>query len=321
MLKGNIVQKAVILAIYSVLPFIFRHIYYLRLLNILLIFTSFVIAANIIFGHTRQLFLCQGALIGIGAYISVIMTKTLTINPWMSMIVGAIMAAGIGATLSFISSIRRLSTIFLAVLTSSFQIIFIQLILGMRGITGAEEGITIRYELLGEIFGYTREFYYYYLLLSILFTFIVVYDAVINSSIGIAWRCIIEDEAASSSIGINVVKYKVIAATLGSLLFGFMGGMYAYYTGFIAPAMIEHIDTTILVMLIFGGMGTLIGPLLGSAVFTVIYEILRPLGPLTTLIFGIILIILFLYFRDGLAPWLRKHLLQKPHLASDNKVS
>ena len=65
------------------------------------------------------------------------------------------------------------------------------------------------------------------------------------------------------------------------------------------------IDVYFRVMLVFGGMGTLSGPLLGAGVFTFIFESLRPLGRITTLIFGILLVVLFLYFREGLTNWLK----------------
>lgn len=311
MKRASLIQKIIILLAYALLPIILRHIYYLRLLNLLIFFTSFTLSSNIIFGHTRQLFLCQGALIGIGAYVSAILPRTIGVTPWIIFPVGAIISAGVGTLLSVVSFIRKLSIIFVAVLTLSFQIIFAQLILGLRFITGADEGIVLRHEILRGLIGFHRELSYYYLLVAILFALINIYDKIVNSRLGVAFRCIIEDETAASFIGINVVKYKALSAFIGSFIFGFMGGIYAYYNLFICLSMFENIDALILVMLVFGGMGTLIGPLLGAGVFTLVFEFLRPLGPMTTLIFGIILIILFLYFREGLVSRLKRLLASR----------
>lgn len=307
--KASIMQKIAILAAYALLPAIFRHVYQLRLLNLLLFFTSFTLSSNIIFGHTRQLFLCQGALIGIGAYTSAILMRDFGIMPWATFLVGAALSAMIGTLISVISSLRRLSVIFMAVLTLSFQIIFVQMILGLRGITGADEGIVLRPYIFEGITGAYREISYYYLLLAILFALILIYDKIIKSRIGVAFRCIVEDETAASFIGINVVKYKALSAFIGSFIFGFMGGIYANYNLFVCPSMFEGLDALILVMLVFGGMGTLLGPLLGAGVFTIIFEFLRPLGPITTLVFGATLIVLFICFREGLIAYIRRALI------------
>jgi len=304
--KASIVQKVIILAVYALLPIIFSHSYQLRLLNLLIFFTMFTLSSNIIFGHTRQLFLCQGALVGIGSYISAILPERLGVAPWIILPVGALTSAGIGSLISAVSSIRRLSIIFMAVLTSSFQVIFGELILGLRHITGADEGIVIRSDILRGLIGANRELVYYYLLIATLFATVIIYDKIVNSRVGVAFRCIVEDEIAASFIGINVVKYKVLSAFISSFLFGFMGGLYAYYNLYICPSMFQNIDVHILVMLVFGGMGTLTGPLLGAGAFTLISELLRPLGPITTLIFGILLIILFLFFREGLVVHLKR---------------
>ena len=87
-----------------------------------------------------------------------------------------------------------------------------------------------------------------------------------------------------------------------------MGAFYAYYNGFIGPEIfsIVSIDTVVLVMLLFGGMGTLLGPVLGGAVFTVVNELVRPLGPLNLLVYGALLVILFVLFRDGLVVVLQR---------------
>ncbi|MEM3602329.1 MAG: branched-chain amino acid ABC transporter permease, partial [Candidatus Bathyarchaeia archaeon] len=140
MKKASAVQKLIILAVYILLPVLFGGTYQLRVLNLLVIFTLFTISSNIIFGHTRQLFLCHGALVGIGAYTSVLLSKSFGINPWIIFPIGALLSACIGSSISIISSIRRLSIILIAVLTLSFQIIFGELAVGLREITGGDEG-------------------------------------------------------------------------------------------------------------------------------------------------------------------------------------
>lgn len=307
MRKASIIQL-IVLMVYLPLPLLFGGAYQLRVLNLLVVFTLFTLSSNIIFGHTRQLFLCHGALVGIGAYTSTLLSMNLGITPWILFPIGALLSGGIGSLLSNISSIRRLTLILMAILTLVFQIMFEELVVGLREITGGDEGFVLRLDIIRMPNNVSRELAYYYVFVVILFASVLIYSRIINSHVGVAFKSITEDETAAAFVGINVVKYKVLSAFIGSFLLGLIGGIYVYYNRYIGPSMfsLQSIDILVLVMLVFGGMGTLLGPLLGAGIFSLIIELLRPLGALTTLVFGILLIILFLYFREGLVPWLRR---------------
>lgn len=308
MRKASIIQNLIVLMVYLPLPLLFGGAYQLRVLNLLVVFTLFTLSSNIIFGHTRQLFLCHGALVGIGAYTSTLLSMNLGITPWILFPIGALLSGAIGSFLSNISSIRRLTIILMAILTLVFQIMFEELVVGLREITGGDEGFVLRLDIIRVPINVSRELAYYYVFVVILFASVLIYSRIINSHVGVAFKSITEDETAAAFVGINVVKYKVLSAFIGSFLLGLIGGIYAYYNRYIGPSMfnLQSIDILVLVMLVFGGMGTLLGPLLGAGIFSLIIELLRPLGALTTLVFGILLIILFLYFREGLVPWLRR---------------
>jgi len=303
--KVNVIQNFIIFTAYIILPLLLNNPYQLRVLNLLVIFTLFTISSNIIFGHTRQLFLCHGALIGVGAYTSALLPKSLAIPSWVVIPLGALFSACIGSSISAISSIRRLSIVLMAVLTLSLQIIFGEVIVGFREITGGDEGLVLRHDIIQVPSAINREILYYYLFVLLLLVSIIIYNRIVNSHIGVAFKCTVEDEIAASSVGVNVVKYKILSAFIGSFLLGLTGGVYAYYNLYISPSLF-NLDLYILVMLVFGGMGTLAGPLLGASIFTLVFELLRPMGPMTTLTFGVLLIILFLYFREGLVAWLRR---------------
>jgi branched-chain amino acid transport system permease protein len=90
------------------------------------------------------------------------------------------------------------------------------------------------------------------------------------------------------------------------MMIGLVGGLYAHYEGFISPTTFElgQVDVRVLVMLAFGGIGSLLAPVVGSAVFTVIDELLRPLSGIRTAVYGVILLALFLGFRRGIVPML-----------------
>ena len=309
--KVSLIRGLVIVVVYVSLPLLFSGAYQLRVLNLLVVFTLFTVSVNIIFGHTRQLFLCHGALVGIGSYTSTLLSMNLGITPWILFPIGALVSGVVGSFLSCIAAIRRLTIIYLAILTLSFQMIFEELTVGLREITGGSEGFTpprLNLEVIQGVFNMSRELAYYYLFIIILLVLLLIYTRIINSHVGVAFKTISEDETAAAFLGVNVLKYKVLSAFIGSLVLGLIGGLYGYYNAYVGPSIfgLTSIDVIVLVMLVFGGMGTLLGPLLGAGIFSFINELLRSMGPFTTLVFGILLIVLFLYFREGLVPWLRR---------------
>ncbi|GIX46134.1 MAG: branched-chain amino acid ABC transporter permease [Candidatus Tectimicrobiota bacterium] len=278
---------------------------YARLATQMLAYIAYTVAFNLIFGHTRQLFLCLGALAGASAYFSVILTRELGLSPWLTVLLGTALAAALGTLFSYISVRRGLGVIFLGIVTLAFSLMFENLLLGLRDLTRGETGIVTKglgFGILGERWAS------YYVFLGLLLLALALYQALVSSKIGLALRALSDDELAAELAGINVVRYKVLAAGVGSALLGVVGACYAYYNGYVNPSIFSlvGVDVVVLVMLLFGGMGTLLGPVLGGAVFTVVNELVRPLGPLNLLVYGALLIVLFLAFREGLVVALRR---------------
>jgi branched-chain amino acid transport system permease protein len=279
--------------------------YYLRIATLMLIYMAYAVAFNIIFGHTRQLFLCVGALAGSSAYISVVLVMKMSWSPWASILVGIVSAAVLGGVFSYVSVRRGLGVIFVGIVTLVFSMIFHNLILGLRKLTNGETGIETKGlgpDVLEPGFGS------YYVILGVLMACLVLYHLLMRSRAGTAFRAIADDEFAAELAGIDVTMYKVLAASVGSALIGAVGAIYAYYGGFINPTVyaLVSVDIVVLVMLLLGGMGTLLGPVLGGVLFTVLDEIVRPLGRLNVLVYGVLMIILVITFRQGLVAVLRK---------------
>ena len=281
--------------------------FYMRLATVMLAYTAYTVAFNVIFGHTRQLFLCLGALSGSAAYFSVILSRQLGLPFWGSIPLGILLAGAIGAALSYVSVRRGLGIIFLGIVTLAFSLVFHNLLLGLRDFTRGETGIVTRdlgFSLMA------NQLSGYYVFLAILLLSLLLYLFLVGSRAGLAFRALTDDELTAELAGIDVTRYKVLAAFAGSALLGTVGAFYAYYNGFIGPEMfsINSVDTVVLVMLLFGGMGTFLGPVLGGVVFTVVNEVVRPLGPLNLLVYGALLVVLFVLFREGLVVALQRAL-------------
>jgi len=279
--------------------------YYLRIATLMLIYMAYAVAFNIIFGHTRQLFLCFGALAGSSAYLSVILAKKLALSPWETIPLGILFAGLLGGAFSYVSVRRGLGVIFVGIVTLVFSMIFYNLILGLRELTNGETGLITKGLGAGVL---EKARWSYYVILAVLMASLVLYHFLMRSRAGTAFRALTDDEFAAELVGIDVTLYKVLAASIGSALVGAVGAVYAYYSGFISPTVysLVSVDIVVLVTLLLGGMGTLVGPVLGGVFFTVLDEIVRPLGRLNVLVYGVLMIVLFITFRHGLVAMLRK---------------
>jgi branched-chain amino acid transport system permease protein len=122
-----------------------------------------------------------------------------------------------------------------------------------------------------------------------------------RSWIGLAWSAIREDEAAAGAMGVDVVRFKVLAFTLGSAGAGFAGSLYAHFLTFIMPVNFSFAQSmVILSMVVFGGIGTLRGPIVGAIVLGALPEISRPAMEYRTLLYGVLLLLLMRYQPSGI---------------------
>ncbi len=278
--------------------------FYLRLLTQMLVFMAFTVAFNLIFGHTRQLFLCLGAIAGTSAYVSVVLTLRLGLSPILTIPAGMAVSAVIGALFSYASVRRGLGLMFVGIVTLAFSLTFENVVLGLRELTRGETGLVttgLGLPVMEDRWGA------YYVLLATLLLSLAGYELLVRSRVGLAFRALSDDDLTAALAGVDVARYKMLAASLGSALLGLTGALYAYYNGFISPSIfsLTAIDVVVLVMLLFGGMATLLGPVAGGAVFTAVNQLVRPLGSLNLLVYGALMILLFL-FRDELVSALRR---------------
>lgn len=275
--------------------------YFTDLATLALVYAAYAVGFNIIFGNTNQLFLCLGAFAGVGAYGTAALGNELGVPMLLGVLISVCVAAGFGAAFSWVSVRRRLDVIFVGIVTLTFSLVFINLLLGQREVTGGETGMILDYDPgpVGE-----RGLVSYYIFLVVLIAFLAVYRWVQRSHIGWAFRALRDDEVAAELSGIDVARYKMIAGAMGSAMVALVGALYAHYEGFFSPTTFElgQVDVPVLVMLAFGGIGSLLGPVVGATVFTVVDALLRPLAQLRTAVYGVILLALFLGFRRGVVP-------------------
>ena len=170
-----------------------------------LVFAAYGVGFNLIFGSTNQLFLCVGALAGVGGYGAVILLDETSLPMAVGVVVGTASAAIVGGLLSWIAVRRSLGVIFTGIVTLVFSLAFAQPAPRPARLTGAETGlvVTAAADDLGDdrVGGY-------YLFAGLLVAFLIVFRALQLSHVGWAFRALRDDEVAAELAGVDVARYR-----------------------------------------------------------------------------------------------------------------
>ncbi len=247
--------------------------YFITILITILIYAILAHSLNIITGHAGQISLGHAAFFGIGAYTSALLYTEAGLSFWVSVPLATAAAGIVGALLGI--PCLRVRDDFLAITTMGINFVveavflYIPFFGGAMGIGGMN---------LPGWFGREMTKPEYFVLIVAVFALLLLLDRKLGRSwIGLAWASIREDEQAAESMGVDVVRFKVLAFILGSAIAGLAGGFYAHFLTFIMPQNFGFpLSIMILSMVVFGGIGTRWGPLLGAVILGILPEVSRP---------------------------------------------
>jgi len=275
-----------------------------------MIFAIFAVALNIIFGETDQLILFMGGIAAVGSYTTVLTAEYFSISPWVTLLVGALLSGIFGALVCYVAARRQFTVIVLAIVTFAFQMIIMDVLVGLRDITRGSTGIPFRdldlpaVEAATGLGSFAVQFY---VLVGIFAGVFLVYKWLTTSRYGLAFATIRQDEFAARSSGVNVVRMKVFAGFVATFIIGLVGPFYAATTGIVIPTLFTFtgVDVLVLIILVFGGLRSTFGPLVGAAIIIYLDNLLSQAGQWRTVAFGFLLTGLFIYFQDGILPVLQ----------------
>jgi branched-chain amino acid transport system permease protein len=262
------------------------------------IFACYAVGFNLIFGSTNQLFLCVGALAAIGGYTAALLSERASVSIWIGIAAGTLVASTLGALLSWIAVRRSLDVIFTGIVTLVFSLALSDLLSGQRNLTGGDTGHVLT---KAAIHLTDTSLGGYYLFVGVLIAFLLAFRALQLSHIGWAFRALRDGETAAELAGVDVARYRIYAAAVGSAMIGLTGALYAYSDGFISPSSyaFDQVDVRVLVVAAFGGLGSLLGPVIGAGTFAFLDRALTSSGQLREVYYGAFLIVIFLGFRHG----------------------
>jgi len=271
--------------------------YLVTILITILIYAMLAHSLNIITGHAGQISLGHAAFFGIGAYTSAMLYTEAGFPFWISVPLAAVVAGTVGALLGI--PCLRVRDDFLAITTMGINFVveaiflYIPFFGGAMGIGGIN---------LPKWFGREMSKPEYFFLILVVFILLLLIDRQLGRSwVGLAWASIREDEQAAGPMGVDIVRFKVLAFILGSAIAGLAGGFYAHFLTFIMPQNFGFGQSiVILCMVVFGGIGTRWGPIVGAVILGIFPEISRPIMEYRILIYGVILLGMMRFQPGGL---------------------
>jgi branched-chain amino acid transport system permease protein len=283
---------AAIVAI-AVLPWLLDTPYWRGILVICAMNVLLALSLNLVLGYTGQLNLGQSAFFAIGAYVSTILIKDYGWNFWLAGLVAVFSAGVLGLALAAFAT--RLRGHYLAIASLGFAVITYQVLVNWEKVTQGVRGI---YGILPPVANPTGLFY---LVAGIAVAVYVLVDNLIRSPVGDTLRAIREDEVSAASLGINAAVWKAFAFGIGAAVAGLAGCFYPGFVGTLVPDAFNIVESfTMLAMVIVGGMGTMIGPVVGAIVLTFLPELLRGFGELRLMIYGLALTLVVLFMPGGI---------------------
>jgi branched-chain amino acid transport system permease protein len=280
--------------------------YLLHILVIAGIYVILTLSLNHLVGYTGLAALGHAAFMCAGAYISALLALNHGVAPWLGLLAGGCTAAILGGVIGVPS--LRLKGDYLAIATFGAGVIVYSIAKNWVAVTRGPMGLP---GIPGfTLFGLQLSQVWQYLLLVVFFAAVtyIVMRRIVRSPFGRVLRGIREDEVAALAMGKNVARFKIAVFVTGAFFAGIAGSLYAHYITFIDPSSFTVMESiAILLMVVFGGMGSLGGSLVGAIVLVMLPEALRFVGlpssvaaPLRQMIYGLLLIVLMLKRPQGI---------------------
>ena len=286
----------------AAMPMITGGTYYTYLGIIVCIYGIVAIGLNILSGYAGQFSLGHSAFMAMGAYTTAILSKSLAsitffgqtgLHVWIGVVCGTIIAAMSGVILAIPA--LRVRGPYLAMVTIAFGWVIWKILQEWVSLTGGDLGISsIPKPQIGALRLETQAFYY--VVLALFLGILALQYRLITSPFGILIRAVKHSEIAVASVGIDVYRLKVIVFVISAAFAGFGGTLFAHQQNYISPDNFQFFSSVFfLLAVLFGGAGTMLGPIVGAGVLLLLPEMLHDFDKYRLIVYAC-LILLTLYF-------------------------
>ncbi len=298
-MKRELLKFLIFAALLLLIPLFFKGGYLLNVLLFVGIHTILAIGLNLLLGFAGQISLGHAAFFGLGAYLSGILTATYSVNPWLAMIIAAVVVGIMAFVIGF--PILKLKGHYLAMATLGLGIIIYIAFNEAVDLTGGPSGLSgIPNLSLGSLI-FDSDLKNYYLIWTFTLATMLLSINLAHSRIGRALRAIHDSEVAARVMGVNARLLKVQIFALSAAISAIAGSLYAHTMTFVSPASFGfNFSIELLTMVVIGGLGSIYGSFLGAALLTLLPEMLRAFQDYDIVVYGLLLILMTMFMPGGL---------------------
>jgi len=268
--------------------------YQIHILTLGMIWAIAALSLNLILGYTGQASLAHGAFLGIGAYTFGILLSRVGVNFWLAIPLACLFTAFLGMLVG-LPSMRTRGPYF-AIVTLCFNFIVFKVFENWKWLSGGIQGQTVPIpSYLGQ------RSVRYYLVLAFLILVILTERQIVKSLLGSSFIAIRSNERLAEAVGISTYRYKLLSFTVSCFLVGLAGALLAMENGQLDYTVTNYFYSFyILIYLLIGGVATLSGPVVGAVGIFFLLDRIKSIGEFRNLIFGLVLIVVIIYFPRGI---------------------
>ena len=289
-------------AVIALLPLALANNYFYDVAILVALNATVCIGLNLLIGYAGQISLGHAGFFALGGYGSAILATRLAVPPWLSLPLACALVALLALLIG--RPTLRLKGHTLAMATLGLGIIVSIVINTEDRLTGGPDGMAVPPLVL---FGWTvaGERTWYWIAGAVLLTMTWLAFNLIESPRGRALRALHGSEVAAQTLGIDSGRTKLQVFVLSALVAALAGALMAHYSGFITPAKASFMHSVeLVIMVVFGGMASVFGAVVGAAVLTMLPQLLTVLKDYEMMVFGAVLIGTMVFFPQGVVPTL-----------------
>jgi len=293
-----------LLALAAVMPVFIGDQYVLHLLVMTFFYAILSTSLNLVVGYVGELSLGHAAFLGLGAYTSAVLSTQFGLPFFICLLLAGVVAGLAALVIGAIT--LRLEGHFFVLISLAFAEVLRYVVMNsvelLRGPLGYSNIPAPHLSFGGALLvDFSSKAHFYYLGLVLLAFTLYAAWRFARSSFGLGALAVRENRRLARAVGVDPFRQALVAFVAGGVLAGIAGSFYAHYLTFVGPEVLGFGFTlSALMMVVIGGRGTLLGPLLGAAVVGITLELLRSVNEARLSIFGILLVLAVLFLPDGL---------------------
>lgn len=294
--KYSFVLFALLFLIFLILPLLTNNLFLLSVLTTAYIYIIFAMSWDVFSGYIHLMNFGQALFVGLAGYLTAFMDKLYGVPPSLVLLSSAIFCGLTGIFVGFLT-LRHRGPYF-AMITIAFAAVAHESSIMFSKVTGGEEGIPGISSLTNSPAG---DYYFVLIAMGIIFLFFLWFT---RGRYGLILKGISQNEDAVLASGINTPLIKTITFALSGALCGIGGSLYAYSIMQVGPTSFsQSLSTTILIMAIVGGMGTITGPFVGAFILVILNEQLRDIGEYRLLLYTVLVVAIIFLAPKGIVSY------------------